>query len=82
MIQNMYNDQKQKPGNDLEYVYEHIVGTEYRAAPNALDINFREYGIDILEEGELVGEETMLHKIDENNSRNRRGYSRSNNYWK
>ncbi len=50
----LYNDQKQKPGNDLEYVYEHIVGTEYRAAPNALDINFGEYGIDILEEGGRV----------------------------
>ncbi len=50
----LYNDQKQKPGNDLEYVYEHIVGTEYRAAPNALDINFGEYGIDILEEGDRV----------------------------
>lgn len=50
----LYNDQKQKPGNDLEYVYEHIVGTEYREAPNALDINFGEYGIDILEEGGRV----------------------------
>lgn len=39
----LYNDQKQKPGNDLEYVYEHIVGTEYRAAPNALDIDFDNY---------------------------------------
>ena len=39
----LYNDQKQKPGNDLEYVYEHIVGTEYRAAPNAFDIDFDNY---------------------------------------
>ena len=39
----LYNDQKQKPGNDLEYVYEHIVGTEYREAPNALDIDFDNY---------------------------------------
>ena len=39
----LYNDQKLKPGNDLEYVYEHIVGTEYRAAPNALDIDFDNY---------------------------------------
>ena len=47
----LYNDQKNEPGDNLHYVYEHIVGTEYRETPNALDIDFSNYGIDIIEEG-------------------------------
>ena len=40
-------------------------------APNSIGDTYTPSVVDILEEGELVGEETMLHKIDENNSRNR-----------
>jgi len=40
-------------------------------APNSIGDTYTPSVVDILDEGELVGEETMLHKIDENNSRNR-----------
>ena len=40
-------------------------------APNSIGDTYTPSVVDILDEGEYVGEETMLHKIDENNSRNR-----------
>ena len=39
--------------------------------PNSIGDTYTPSVVDILEEGELVGEESMLHKIDENNSKNR-----------
>ena len=46
----LYNDQKMDPTNTTEYVYEHIIATEYRTDPSALDIDLSSYGIDIIEE--------------------------------
>ena len=40
-------------------------------APNSIGDAYTPSVVDILDEGELIGEETMLHKIDENNSKNR-----------
>ena len=40
-------------------------------APNSIGDTYTPSIVDILDEGELIGEETMLHKIDENNSKNR-----------
>ena len=40
-------------------------------APNSIGDTYTPSVVDILDEGEYVGEETMLHKIDENNSKNR-----------
>ena len=39
--------------------------------PNSIGDTYTPSVVDILDEGELIGEETMLHKIDENNSKNR-----------
>ena len=39
--------------------------------PNSIGDTHTPSIVDILDEGEYVGEETMLHKIDENNSKNR-----------
>ena len=44
----LYNDQKQDPANTAEYIYEHIISTDYRSDPSALDIDFSKYGIDII----------------------------------
>jgi hypothetical protein len=46
----LYNDQKMDPTNTTEYVYEHIISTDYRADPSALDIDLSNYGIDLIEE--------------------------------
>ena len=46
----LYNDQKEDPTDTSEYVYEHIIATDYRADPAALDIDLSNYGIDIIEE--------------------------------
>ena len=40
-------------------------------APNSIGDTYTPSIVDILDEGELIGEETMLHKIDGNNSKNR-----------
>ena len=52
-----------------------IIGTfqnfKVEIAPNSIGDTYTPSVVDILDEGELVGEETMLHKIDENNSKNR-----------
>mgnify|MGYP002869721306 CR=1 FL=1 len=40
-------------------------------APNSIGDTYTPSVVDILDEGELVGEETMLHKIDENITKNR-----------
>ena len=40
-------------------------------APNSIGDTYTPSVVDILDEGELVGEETMLHKIDENTTKNR-----------
>ena len=40
-------------------------------APNSVGDTYTPSIVDILDEGEFVGEETILHKIDENNSKNR-----------
>ena len=50
----LYNDQRMDPTNTDSYVYEHIIATEYRESPKALDIDFSKYGIDIIEEGGRV----------------------------
>ena len=39
--------------------------------PNSIGDTYTPSVVVILDEGELIGEETMLHKIDENNSKNR-----------
>ena len=39
--------------------------------PNSIGDTYTPSVVDILDEGELVGEESMLHKLDENNSKNR-----------
>ena len=39
--------------------------------PNSIGDTFTPSVVDILDEGQLVGEETMLHKMDINNSKNR-----------
>ena len=39
--------------------------------PNSIGDTYTPSVVDILDEGEYVGEETMLHKIDANNSKNR-----------
>ncbi|ETP71023.1 periplasmic protease [Lachnospiraceae bacterium JC7] len=46
----LYNDQRLNPTDDTEYVYEHIIATDYRKDPYALDIDLSNYGIDIIEE--------------------------------
>ena len=40
-------------------------------APNSVGDTYTPSIVDILDEGEFIGEETILHKIDENNSKNR-----------
>ena len=45
--------------------------THVEIAPNSIGDTYMPSVVVILDEGELVGEETMLHKIDENNTRNR-----------
>ena len=40
-------------------------------APNSIGDTYTPSIVDVLDEGEYIGEETMLHKIDENNSKNR-----------
>ena len=50
----LYNDERLDPTNTNYYVYEHIIATEYRESPKALDIDFSKYGIDIIEEGGRV----------------------------
>ena len=50
----LYNDQRLDPTDTNSYVYEHIIATEYRESPKALDIDFSKYGIDIIEEGGRV----------------------------
>ncbi len=50
----LYNDQKQNPTDTKEYVFEHIIETDYRETPSALDIDLSKYGIDIIEEGGRV----------------------------
>ena len=45
--------------------------TRVEIAPNTIGDTYTPSVVDILDEGELIGEETMLHKIDENNSKNR-----------
>ena len=46
-------------------------GKKIETVPNSIGDAYTPSVVDILDEGELVGEETMLHKIDENNSKNR-----------
>ena len=52
-----------------------VIGTfqnfKVEIAPNSIGDTYTPSVVDILDEGELVGEETMIHKIDENNSKNR-----------
>ncbi len=45
----LYNDQRLDPTDDSEYVFEHIIDTDYRENPSALDIDLSKYGIDIIE---------------------------------
>ncbi len=45
----LYNNQKLNPTDTTEYVFEHIIETDYRENPSALDIDLSKYGIDILE---------------------------------
>ena len=46
-------------------------GYHVEMVPNSIGDTYTPSVVDILDEGEYVGEETMLHKIDENNSKNR-----------
>ena len=51
----LYNDQKEDPTAAQDYYkYEHIIDTDYRDTPSALDIDFSAYGIDIIEEAGSV----------------------------
>lgn len=50
MEQFLYNDQRLNPTDDTEYVFEHIIATDYREDPSALDIDLSNYGIDLIEE--------------------------------
>ena len=50
----LYNDQRLDPTNTTEYVFEHIIDTDYKETPSALDIDFSKYGIDIMEKGGRV----------------------------
>ncbi len=50
MEQFLYNDQRLNPTDDTRYVFEHIIATDYREDPSALDIDLSNYGIDLIEE--------------------------------
>ena len=50
MEQFLYNDQRLNPTDDTQYVFEHIIATDYREDPSALDIDLSNYGIDLIEE--------------------------------
>ncbi len=50
----LYNDQRLDPKSDEEYVFEHIIATDYREDPSALDIDLSKYKIDIIEKGGKV----------------------------
>ena len=50
MEQFLYNDQRLNPTDDTQYVFEHIIATDYREDPSALDIDLSNYGINLIEE--------------------------------